>query len=96
MAYLLRRRTFLSSAKKFLDALDRIEACVYNSEFRGTVMCLLNALSELCEVKDIKVLKGPEHDVHLHLQKEEIWMADLTSQQTQVLEEIGPLVWDAD
>lgn len=59
-------------------------------------MCLLDTLSEPCEVKDIKVLKGPEHDVHLHLQEEEIRIADLTSQQTRVLMEIGPLVWDTD
>jgi len=53
--------------QEILDALDRIKAYIYNSEFRGTVMCLLNALSELCEVNDIKVLKGQEHDVHLRL-----------------------------
>lgn len=50
-----------------LDALDHIEACIYNSAFRGMVMCLLDALFELCEAKDIKVLKGLEHDVRLRL-----------------------------
>lgn len=43
-------------------------------------MCLLDALSKLYEIKDIKVLKGLEHDVCLRLQEEEIRMADLTSQ----------------
>lgn len=52
---------------EILYTLDRIEAYVYNSKFRGMVMCLLNALSELCEAKDIKVLKGAEHDVLLCL-----------------------------
>lgn len=42
-------------------------------------MCLHDALFELCEAKDIKVLKGPEHDVHLRLQEEEIRMTDLTT-----------------
>jgi len=81
--------------KEILDMLACIEARVYKSEFMGIVMCLLDALSELCEVKDIKVLTGIEHNVRLHLQEEEIRMMDLTAQQTQVLEEIGPLVRDA-
>lgn len=66
--------------QEILDLLDHIEICVYNSEFRGTVMCLLDALSGLCEVKDIKVLKGPKHDIRLRLQVEEIKMANLTTQ----------------
>lgn len=82
--------------QEILNTLDRIEACVYNSEFRGTVMCLLDALSELCEAKDIKVLEGLEHDIRLCLQEEEIKMVDLITQQTQVLGEIRPLVRDAD
>lgn len=82
--------------QEILDAMDRIEATIYNSEFRSTVMCLLDALSELCEAKNIKVLKGPKYDVHLHLQEEEIRVANLTSQQTRVLKEIGPLVQDVD
>lgn len=44
--------------QEILDMLGRIEACVHNFEFRGMVMCLLDALSELCQAKDIKVLKG--------------------------------------
>lgn len=59
-------------------------------------MCLLDALSRLCEVNDIKVLKGSEHDVCLRLLEEEIKMVDLTTQQTWVLDEIRPLVRDAD
>lgn len=66
--------------QEILDTLDRIEACVYNLEFRGIVMCLLDALFELCEVKDIKILKRQEHDVHLCLSEGEIRMADLSSQ----------------
>lgn len=76
--------------------MDRIEANVYNLEFKGTVMCLFDAFFELCEAKDIKILKEPEHDVCLCLQEEEIKMVDLTSQQTQVLMEIRLLVWDVD
>lgn len=66
--------------QEILDTLDRIEAYLYNFEFRGMVMNLLNALSKLYEAKDIKVLKEPEHDVRLCLQKEEIRIADLTTQ----------------
>lgn len=51
--------------QEILDALDRIEAYVYNFEFKGIVMCFLDALSKLYEVKDIKVLKESEHDVCL-------------------------------
>lgn len=59
-------------------------------------MCLLDVLSKLYEVKDIKVLKGLEHGIRLCIQEEDIRMADLTAQQTWVLKEIGPLVMDAD
>lgn len=65
--------------QEILDMLDRIEVCVYNFKFRGMMMCLLDALSKLCDVKDIKVLKGLEHDVLLCLQEEEIRMADLAT-----------------
>lgn len=52
---------------------------MYNFKFRGMMMYLLDALSKLCEVKDIKVLKGLEHDVLLCLQEEEIRMVDLAA-----------------
>lgn len=82
--------------EEILDMLGHIETRVYNSEFRGIVMCLLDALSKLYEAKDFKLLKGLEHGIYLHLQEEEIKMANLTTKQTRVLEEIGLLVRDVD
>lgn len=101
---LIRRLVVLSTEEanvplvrqEILDMLDCIEAYVYNSKFRGTIICLINALSELCEMKDIKILKGLEHDVRLLLQEEDIRMTNLTSQQNWVLGEIGLLVRDVD
>lgn len=51
--------------QEILDLLDHIEICVHNSEFKGTVMCLLDALSRICEAKNIKVLKGSKYDIRL-------------------------------
>lgn len=53
--------------QEIVDTLDRIEACVYNFEFRGIMMCLIDALFELYKAKDIKILKWPEHTIHLRL-----------------------------
>lgn len=66
--------------EEILDTLAHIKTCVYNPEFRGTIVCLPNALSELCKAKDIKMLKGPEYVVRLCLQEEEIRMTNLTTQ----------------
>lgn len=71
------------------------DSCIY-FEFIGTVECVIDALSEVCEAKNFKMLKGPKHDIPLRLQEEVIKMADLTAQQTCMLEEIASLVRDVD